>query len=377
MTTPNQTTLPPTQAVIVASKREIRVVEDDSPLAYIMDTAKFEHCYRIAEAMSRASLIPQHLKGGTKEETAANCFLVVNQALRWHMDPFLIAPETYAIQGKLGYQGKLVAAVINTRAGLAEKLRYDFSGEKGTDSFTVTVSGRFEGEAEPRTVSVSVGQAKTQNQMWTKDPEQKLVYTGSIRWARRHKPEIIMGVVTDEDLDAIKEQAMIDNMKMVKSPVFDGPPIPALPEPTTIVQPASATPLIEQQVERAKGRRRSTQTMVEEPLDQQKPVVETLPTAPQTTAVPPQPEKAPETASPTPPNETPGEKELRELNETLAKLCTEAGITQERLIEYMRESKWLKAHHKTPADLSSTMLKGFVKGWQGAPVEMVKRIKGA
>lgn len=372
MTAPNQN-VPPPQAIVVAPKREIRVVEDDSPLAYIMDTAKFEHCYRIAEAMSRASLIPQHLKGGTKEETAANCFLVVNQALRWHMDPFLIAPETYAIQGKLGYQGKLVAAVINTRAGLADKLRYDFSGEKGTDNFTVAVSGRFEGEAEPRTVSVSVGMAKTQNQMWTKDPEQKLVYTGSIRWARRHAPEVIMGVVTDDDLDAVKEQAMIDNMKMVKSPVFEGPTPPTLPESDRTTPPVNATFEPEK-----KPRRRSTQTMVEEPLPpttepakpeekQPAPVASTVAETPPTATPPP--------AVAPPPNETPGEKELRELNEALTKLCVEAAITQEQLIAYMRSEKWMKAHHKTPMDLSSTMLKGFVKGWQGAPAEMVGRIK--
>jgi hypothetical protein len=312
----NPQTTPPQTAVVVAPKREIRVVEDDSPLAYIMDTAKFEHCYRIAEAMSRASLIPQHLKGGTKEETAANCFLVVNQALRWHMDPFLIAPETYAIQGKLGYQGKLVAAVINTRANLAEKLRYDFSGTKGTDDYTVTVSGRFEGEAEPRTVSVSVGQAKTQNQMWTKDPEQKLVYTGSIRWARRHKPEIIMGVVTDDDLDAVREQAMIDGMKQVKSPVFDGPP-PALPEGSD----SSTVP-------------------------------------------------------PTPSNETPGEKELRELNDALKKLCADAAISEEQLVSYMRAEKWLKRpEQKKPSDMAGNMLKLFIKGWQSDPAGMVKNIQ--
>src|SRR5690242_1685779 len=122
MTAPN--TPAQTQALTVAPKREIRVVEDNSTLAHLMDTAKFEHCYRIAEAMSRASLIPRHLKGGTPQETAANCFLVVNQALRWHMDPFAVAPETYEVGGKLGYQGKLVAAVINTRAGLADKLTY-------------------------------------------------------------------------------------------------------------------------------------------------------------------------------------------------------------------------------------------------------------
>jgi hypothetical protein len=355
-------------AVVVSPKREIRVVEDDSPLAYIMDTAKFEHCYRIAEAMSRASLIPQHLKGGTREETAANCFLVVNQALRWHMDPFLIAPETYAIQGKLGYQGKLVAAVINTRAGLAEKLSYEFSGTKGTDDFTVTVSGRFEGEAQPRTVSVSVGQAKTQNQMWTKDPEQKLVYTGSIRWARRHKPEIIMGVVTDDDLDAVREQAMIDGMKQVKSPVFDGPTPPGLPGPDKFTTNLSQeAPAAERPKRRdAKGR----PTLVEEPLDPPAPTVQAEP-ATNPVAMPP---PTVPVASP-PSNETPGEKELRELNDALKKLCADAGVTEEQLIAYMRAEKWMKPQHKKPSDLSTTMLKGFVKGWQLNVSEMTARIK--
>jgi hypothetical protein len=372
MTTPAQSPPSQTVAVIPTPKREIRVVEDDSPLAYIMDTAKFEHCYRIAEAMSRASLIPQHLKGGTKEETAANCFLVVNQALRWHMDPFLIAPETYSIQGKLGYQGKLVAAVINTRAGLAEKLRYDFSGEKGTDNFTVTVSGRFEGEAEPRTVSVSVGQAKTQNQMWAKDPEQKLVYTGSIRWARRHAPEVIMGVVTDDDLDAVREQAMIDGMKQVKSPVFDGPTPPGLREPENVT--AAPDPVAEKP-------KRNKRTLVEEPLDKTidppAPTVQAEPAISQTNPVAVSPPSVPVAPPPPPASETPGEKELRELNDALKKLCADAAINEEQLITYMRAEKWMKPQHKRPSDLSATMLKGFVKGWQSSYTEMTSRIKKA
>jgi hypothetical protein len=355
MTTP--ITNPPSQtvAVIPAPKREIRVVEDDSPLAYIMDTAKFEHCYRIAEAMSRASLIPQHLKGGTKEETAANCFLVVNQALRWHMDPFLIAPETYSIQGKLGYQGKLVAAVINTRAGLAEKLRYDFSGEKGTDNFTVTVSGRFEGEAKPRTVSVNVGQAKTQNQMWTKDPEQKLVYTGSIRWARRHKPEIIMGVVTDDDLDAVREQAIIDGMKQVKSP--------AIPEMLAaslevVTQPAST--------EKPKRKR---PTMVEEPLDPPTPTVQAEP-ATNPTAAPVASQPIPDAVPPT--NETPEAALLREL----LSLAADNNINTEQLTKFLLHPKqrWLKAPQSKVNELSGTKLTLLTKSWKENRDEFTKRV---
>lgn len=213
-----------TQAVVKSQPREVRVVHDDSEISYLMDTARFDHLYRIAGGMARASLIPSHLKGTSFEETQANCFLVVNQAMRWKLDPFAIAPETYAIGGKLAFQGKLVAAVINARGNLAERLTYTFNDAKG-DALEVTVSGRLEGEEKPRTVTVSVGQAKTSNQMWTKDPHQKLIYTGAIKWARRHKPEVILGVLTDDDADAIREEARFIAAKAVKSPEFSEPPL--------------------------------------------------------------------------------------------------------------------------------------------------------
>lgn len=209
-------------AVVKSQPREVRVVHDESEISYLMDTAKFEHMTRIAGGMARASLIPSHLKGASFEETQANCFLVVNQAMRWKLDPFAIAPETYAIGGKLGFQGKLVAAVINARGNLAERLSYSFNDKAG-DALEVTVSGRIEGEDKPRTVTVTVGQAKTSNQMWTKDPHQKLIYTGAIKWARRHKPEVILGVLTDDDAEAIRDEARFIAAQSVKSPQFDGP----------------------------------------------------------------------------------------------------------------------------------------------------------
>lgn len=215
--------------------------EDELSLA--LDADRFDQMTRIAEMMSRQSLLPDHLvvrpfwaanvKGvipptmhkttlkeygeeiynasieQAEQRTAANCFRVVNQAFRWRMDPFSIVDKTYSIgDGKLSYEGQLVAAVVNTRAGLRARLEYDFTGEPGTDGRTIKVSGTFIDEVEPRTVDLSVGQAKTNNEIWRKDPDQKLVYSGSIKWARRWCPEIMLGVLTDDDLERIQTKVI-------------------------------------------------------------------------------------------------------------------------------------------------------------------------
>lgn len=201
---------------ITSPKRERLLVQDDSAISHLMDTAKFEHMIRIAGAMAGASLIPEHLwcrkKGGeiveefSADQVRANCFLIVNQSLRWGFDPFAVMPETYVVGGKLAYQGKLIAAVINARAPLSSRLNYSFTGKEGNDDFTVTISGSFQGESKPREVTLSVGKARTSNEMWKKDPEQKLIYSGVVKWARRHCPEIVLGIITDDDAERMGER---------------------------------------------------------------------------------------------------------------------------------------------------------------------------
>jgi len=194
-----------TNTELAAKRAEKLIVSDSSSIAYLMDTARFEHSWRIAKTMAAASLIPDHLRLDKNKQplapevVAANCFLIVNQSLRWGFDPFAVAPETYVVGGKLAYQGKLVAAAVNALAGIEGRLSYEHFGQAGTDGFGVVVSARFPGDAKDRTVSVTVGQCKTTNDMWKRDPEQKLIYTGVVKWARRHCPEVVLGIASDDD----------------------------------------------------------------------------------------------------------------------------------------------------------------------------------
>ncbi len=170
--------------------------------------ALFETSLRISKVLSRASLLPDHLRIDPKtkavlpiEQIEANCVLIVNQAFRWGVDPFAIAPESYVVGGKLAYQGKLIAGLINASGKLKERLKPTYTGEG--ENRVVTLSGFIIGEQEPSTVELEYKKAVTRKDgkitdQWTRDPDQKLFYSAAIKWARRHTPEILLGIVTPE-----------------------------------------------------------------------------------------------------------------------------------------------------------------------------------
>lgn len=153
-----------------------------------------EGAMRLAEMMARGRLVPSHL-----HSQPGDCLMVIEQAMRWGMSPFAVAQCTSVIQGKLMYEGKLVAAAVQTSGVLDGRLSYSFAGEG--DARTITVRGMIRGEKEPREIEVRLKDAKTNNQQWTKQPDQQLVYYGTRAWARRHTPEVMLGVYSPEEFD--------------------------------------------------------------------------------------------------------------------------------------------------------------------------------
>jgi hypothetical protein len=154
---------------------------------------------RLAEMMATAKLVPVAL-----QKSPADCLMVIQQAIRWDMDPFAVAQECSVIQGKLMHSGKLVAAVVNARGNLTDRLSFSYEGEG--ENRTITVTGRLQGELSPRTVSVRLSEAKTNNKVWQTQPDQQLAYHGTRVWARRHTPELMLGVYSPEEFDEPKKR---------------------------------------------------------------------------------------------------------------------------------------------------------------------------
>jgi hypothetical protein len=151
---------------------------------------------KLAELMAGARLVPAAL-----QKSPADCLMVIQQAIRWQMDPFAVAQECSVIQGKLMHSGKLVAAVVNARGNLSHRLNFDYSGQ-GAER-TIKVSGTLRGEKSPRTITVELKKARTANKVWDSQPDQQLMYHGTRVWARRHAPELMLGVYSPEEYDPV------------------------------------------------------------------------------------------------------------------------------------------------------------------------------
>ena len=180
-------------------------VDFSDPVAVYLDSDIFGQLQRVAKLMSSASLAPAHLRG---EGKLGDCFLVAAQAFRWRMDPFAVAQHTYVLSGKLGYEGKLIAAVVNASGKLQGSLDYQYSG--AGDQRQVTVLGKLIGDVAPRAVVGTVGGWKTSNEQWKKNTDQMLAYRGAREWARRYMPEAVLGIHADDDLAAPSSVTMRD-----------------------------------------------------------------------------------------------------------------------------------------------------------------------
>lgn len=158
----------------------------------------------LAKAMASAKMVPQHLQG-----SPGDCLMVIEQAMRWQMSPFAVAQATAVVRGKMCFEGKLVAAAIQTSGILEGRLRYDLEGDGNKRK--VICSGHIRGEAKERTVEVTLESAKTNNEWWSKTPDQMLTYHAARVWARRHAPEVMLGVYSPDEFDAPRnEQEAID-----------------------------------------------------------------------------------------------------------------------------------------------------------------------
>jgi RecT family protein len=172
------------------------------------------------------------------------CLAIALQAFRTGADPFAVANKAYLVTNRAGeaqiaYEAQYIHAVINTSGRLKKRLRPTYSGEGQNRSCLIL--GEVVGEDEPlRYESPPVKNIGVKNSpLWTGDPDQQLFYYSSRAWARRHLPEVLLGMYTRDEIrgdvidmdpvDVPPRPRREDYVESSESPLPAEPPPPAEP----------------------------------------------------------------------------------------------------------------------------------------------------
>ena len=164
--------------------------------------ANFGQVIEFAQMMCKAGLaIPKHLR-----DNPGICMSVIQRSLAWELDPWAVATKTYAVNDILAYESQLIAAVVKKWAPIKERvIPYKFSGEGGELMCSITLHHNETDEeifyASPKKKDITVQNSP----LWKSDPQQQLGYYTIRALARRHFPEILMGVYDREEVMSMRD----------------------------------------------------------------------------------------------------------------------------------------------------------------------------
>lgn len=215
-----------------------------STSALVLNTESLTQMMRLADMMAKGvSTVPKHLANNP-----ADCLAVVMQSMQWQMNPYAVAQKTHLVGGTLGYEAQLVNAVVQSSGFISGSFKYEYSAEGKPLACRVGAVIRCDS-------SVTWGEwlradsVTTKNSpLWKTNPKQQLGYLQVKNWARLYCPGAILGVYTQDELEAIPERDVTPSAQPQQQAPQAKPEYPAdkfetnLPKWRTMVENKKATP---------------------------------------------------------------------------------------------------------------------------------------
>lgn len=189
---------------VAANPRTMVAVSDTSDFANLLDTAKFNHLWRVAELFARSKLVPKHF-----QENPEDCFIATQMAVRLGVDPFMFMQNTYVTGGKPGMEGKLAIALINSRGPFIGPIQFQLSGDGDQRKCRAYATHRETNEVCEMEVSIAMAKAEGwygRNPKWQNLPDLMLRYRAGAWLGRLFAPECLMGMQTSEELQDVEEE---------------------------------------------------------------------------------------------------------------------------------------------------------------------------
>jgi hypothetical protein len=159
----------------------------------------FEHAQRVAKMLSASDLIPQVYKNNIQ-----NTMIALEMANRIGASPLMVMQNLNVIQGKPSWGSSFIIAAIN-KCGDFSKLNFALSGS-GDDLSCFAYAKELATDKEIKGPTVTIAMAIAEGWVskagskWKTMPELMIQYRAAAFFGRLHKPELLMGMQSSEEL---------------------------------------------------------------------------------------------------------------------------------------------------------------------------------
>lgn len=214
------------------------VVIDSGPFANLMDTARFEHLYRVGRMFSNSGMVPKHYAG--KPEA---CMVATLMAMRCEIEPLMFMQHSYVgPDGKPALDAQMVIGLINTRGPFKGPVNFTLTGEGDTRKCVAWQDSKGGVRCE---VDITVQVAKDEgwygrNSKWRSMTDQMLRYRSATWLGRAYCPEVLMGMPTTDEVEDTTGVNLERGADDIYRPGAAAPPPEAPPRPSLIPGTAKA-----------------------------------------------------------------------------------------------------------------------------------------
>jgi hypothetical protein len=163
-----------------------------------LDFSRMGEVMEFAKLMGMSDVaVPKHLRNNP-----GACLAVTMQAVEWGFSPFQVANKSYSVNDRLAYESQLIHAVILKRAPVKGRTKVEYTGEGPTRVCRVWVDLKDEPGQIAEYTSPPFATIQPKNSpLWKTDPDQQLFYFSARSLARRHFPDVILGVYAKDEIE--------------------------------------------------------------------------------------------------------------------------------------------------------------------------------